>query len=495
MKLLSKNLAHILVLLMCVFYVYFLTRNSASLNEQNLQFGDFAAYDQVIYNLSTQGSFTSSVCSSVMNFWNTIGAKTVEEVPPVDKNNSVLGIHFIPALYITNALADKIISSPNTTYFMQSLAIGLTALFLYLIFMTYNLNPWSGFILSFSFLIHPATLGANINAFHPVIMALPFLTLAYFCIIKNYMKSFWILFVFCGLIQENLAITMGAFSLIFLIRKDYKNFKISIGVSLFFLILTTKLMIPFFNPKKICPYCAIYGSPLGYSMGDIIKNSFLKPHILMQQLFRPEVLTWFHQLLLPLIFLPLLSPILFLIAIAGLVPNLLSSNKAMLVMWGQYNALAMPFFYIGAGIILSKIYTKFKLIRVSSILTILILFASAYASYKMSVNPYTNPLNIFSLNQKIYLDEKTLSSYNKAVALIPKEASVSSTESILNRLNRRAEAFIFPVGHLYSDYLIIQKTNLTIDFKLMQPRIDEVISSEKYENILDDEYITVYKKI
>jgi uncharacterized membrane protein len=461
-----------------------------------MQMGDFAAYDQVVWSLSELFSFKSSICGSIMNAWTTIGAKSAEAVPPLNLNYNALGIHFIPSLFFTNAIANFIYNSPYTTYLMQTLAFSISSVLLFYVLVGQKVSPWIATALAISFLIHPANIGANVNAFHPVTMAIPFLIILYYFAITSKIKSYWLLFFFIGFIQENLWITLTAFTLIFLFQKKWKRAAANLAIGLLFLILTTQFFIPYFNPEHTCPYCSIYGSPLGGSMAEIIKNIILKPGTAWSLLIRSEVMEWLNQLFKPTLYLVLLNPIAFLIAIAGIVPNILSTNKAMHIMWGQYNALAMPFLYLGAGLGFNLLQSKmrFKVLRYSWLWAFVILWVSIGAAKDWAVSSTTQMENIFTFNQPVYVNPDMKKSYDEVKERIPVDASVSATELFLNTINRRRLAFLFPVGFLEADYVVIEKSNLTIPKENYQPRMNDVRSSGKYDLAVDDAHIQLWIK-
>jgi uncharacterized membrane protein len=480
------------VILLSVIYTFFMTRHTIALHNQYMQMIDFSAYDQVVWSLSKRLSFESSICGSIMNFWNTIKAESASAAPAINASYNALGIHFIPSIFVTNSLPNLMYDSPNTTYFMQTLAFSSSAVMLFYILVYRSVSPWIAAALSFSFLIHPANVGANVNAFHPVVMSLPFIFILFHLGTRGKSKLYWLLFLFVGFFQENLWITLSAFTLIFLQHRKWKFAAANLLVGLTFLVMTTQVFIPFFNADHVCPYCSVYGSPLGGSMGQIIKNAILKPEVTWGLVSRPEVLQWLNQLLRPTFYLVIFNPSLLLIAIAGVVPNILSTNSAMHIMWGQYSALAMPFIYIGAGLGFGFLQRKLKFFKYSWFWSLVLVWSSMSAAKDWAVSNTTKLDVIFTTSPQNFANPEMLKAYDFVKAQIPPEASVSATELFLNSVGRRPSAFLFPVGSLKADFVIVEKANLTISKENYSRGIKDLAASNLYELKADDNHVQLW---
>lgn len=485
---------NLLTVLFATIYTIFMSRQTISMHKQFMQLADFAAYDQVVWSLSQHFSYESSICGSIMNLWKTINATSPDGIPAVAESYSVLGIHFIPSVFFTNALPNMLFNSPYTTYVVHTLAFATTAVLLFYILAKQAVSLPVAFVLAISFLIHPANMGANVNAFHPVIMALPFLLCLYWAIIAGRMKTYWVLFFFTGFIQENLWLTLTAFSLVFAFRKKWTYAGLNLIVGIGLLVVTTQIFIPFFNHDHTCPYCGIYGSPLGTTMGEIVKNGILKPLETWALLVRPEILKWLNQLFHPVIYLTIFNPVSLILALVGVAPSVLSTNGAMHLMWGQYNALAMPFIYLGAGLGFSFLQRKLKFFRWHWLWAFIILWISIGDSKSWSYSGPTSIQDVFSLTPRVYADPALVSSYQKTLALIPENATTSATEYFLNSLSRRTHAYFFPVGYLEAEYVVIEKQTLTVPKEKLAPRIEELIQSNKYSLIVDDNFIQLWRK-
>lgn len=457
--------------------------------------GDFAAYDNTIYRATQGDGFRSSVGASVMQYWPTVSTKKAP-YPEISSKDSMFGIHFIPTLWLTNVLPSLIFNSPVTTLWMQTFFVALAGLLISVFALQVGVPGGLACGLGVSFLIHPATLGANVNDFHPILMAVPFLLGMLIALNSKKYALFWILAVLACGVQENAPISVAAISLVLFSQRRWFFALALIVISLGYFLAVTQYVIPSYNPSGVLAYGGIYGSPLGGDMGQIVKNGLTHPVLLLKVLLTKEHFQWFALLLTPVLFLSLASPIYFLVALAGVAPNLLSTNKAMKIMWGQYNCLALPFFYVGAAATLVMIFrwvTPTIKQRLAPFLTILILVisfvwsAKKYAMAQSSFRSVFLPWNYPDLNS----DKRK--SYDKVAAMIPKDASVSAPESLLTHIHRRKQAYIYPVSFWTVDFAILDKKGTFLVGK-EQEQFNQELKKLRYTVAYEDDFLMVWKR-
>lgn len=487
------------MLTVAVSYVFMMSRYVIEMNNQYAQQGDLPAYDHVIYMLGKGPAFSSTLCGSVMEFAKTVA--NVKPYPTVPDNFSSLGIHFIPGLAYTVYPFEVLFPGVNTTLVVQTLAFALTAVLLFGLFLKWNLQPLLAVSLASAYLLHPANLGANVNAFHPVIMALPLLMAMVLAFEARSWVLYFVFLVAAGFIQENVSITLLAMTLLFVIRKEWKLGALNAGLSFAFFVLTTKVGIPHFNMNQTCPYCAIYGSPMGGSMEDIIKNSLFHPTMLVSTLFRPEIRSWVASLMQTIIWLPTLSPTFLLIAAAGVAPSFLTTNHAMHILWGQYNALAIPFLFIGAalGILRIQKWMGEKPVLKRSLVPLGIALFVGLPCYtfkkgeSMASFPWSKPSYIFNSNFPSFNPPDLIASIDEITKSVPAEGSLSAPDSMLGKLHRRPKVYFFPVHHVLADYVIVPAK----DWYMKPEEIVRLVSEMQvagYKSVTSNKDFTLYKR-
>ena len=348
---------------------------------------------------------------------------------------------------------------PKTTLVLQTLFLALTGWLMGILFLTWGLGGFTSLVIVIAYFLHPAIVGANLNAFHPIVMATPFLIL--FLLALEWEKA-WLMVVSTLMIcltQENAIMTAMAMSVFPAMKKKYRFAGIQLLATTGFFWLTTKKIIPHFNESHILPYGHLYGSPLGATMDEIVKNGILHPILLLQTVLTPEKLKWlFFQTggFFTLIFAPAYAAV----ALMGLIPNLLSTNASMLLFWGQYSIMGFPFFVIGAAagcVYLKKkwnLSTRFKFASLWA--PIFAVFVYELALPKV---PALNPQEWFFRGSEACEKDSTCKDYRDVALKIPDGASVSGTENLMNHLEHRKRAYFFPVEMLETDFSILDKTH------------------------------------
>jgi uncharacterized membrane protein len=133
-------------------------------------------------------------------------------------------------------------------------------------------------------------------------------------------------------------------------------------VSLGLFLYLTSVAIP--GARGTDHFALSYYSYLGDSTNGAIKNLFLKPNIILSHVFTISTLNYLHQLLLPIGYIALLSPIILVFALPDLAINILSSNQNLRSYQYHYGALIIPFLYIatiyGVRLLLKKYNKKYN---------------------------------------------------------------------------------------------------------------------------------------
>lgn len=445
----------------------------------------------------------STVTSSVYNFWPIVSGN--KKAALENTEFSMFGIHFIPTIAITNSLPYLLFPSAKTTLFIQVLAISISAI---LIFLFLNLNQINFFLsagVAIAYLLHPATIGALANAYHPVLMAPVFLVAMLICYKLKLWKTYILMAILACGVQENVILSVLAMSVLFLFEKRYKAFLFHFLITSIIFVSVTKFIIPYYNPDGALPYGSAYGSPLGNSMSEIVINGLTTPLLLLKTFFTPEKTIWMLTLLAPFCLLSLLSPVYLFIAFIGIGPNLVSNNKAMLLMWGQYNALAMPFLALAAGLGLKNIIEQLKKIKIqklsltklnltSAFFGFIFVLGSIYA-WKKSAQTITtiDPSRVLTWNRSDDFYSPRYLQYKAVADRVDKNSCLSSPEEFLGHLHQRELSFIFPVHYNKCDQFIVLKKHPYIPQEKMDFFISEAISSG-YKINYENELFQLFKK-
>lgn len=212
----------------------------------------------------------------------------------------------------------------------------------------------------------------DLKTFRPICYGVPAILFALDQLERGRVKSTIVLFIIALAAKEDFALIMGPLGLWLAAQpllnrsqstmKDavapplLSNHKLAlrygIGLSIAsvgYLLLVMRVLIPWFRDGKEVHY-ASYFDKFGKSTGEIIINMLTNPGLLIEQLVTIPSIVYLLALLLPLAFLPLLSPSRFAVAVPILV--LLCLNKIVIDdprPWHHFHAPAVPVLFWAAA--------------------------------------------------------------------------------------------------------------------------------------------------
>ncbi len=198
---------------------------------------------------------------------------------------------------------------------VQSIALALGSIPLYLIAKDKLKNKITPLVIVFAYLLYPALQYLNLENFHPDSFAVPILLFCfYFLTMRNY--SLYAFFVFLALItKEDIAITIFALGIYATIFHSRKIGIATILVSILSLFLTFQLLY-YFN--GIGYFHTKYGA--FEDIEAIAKN----PKIFIDVLITPVNEKYLYEILSPLAFLSILGPTTLAIGIPAILMNMLT---------------------------------------------------------------------------------------------------------------------------------------------------------------------------
>ncbi len=230
-----------------------------------------------------------------------------------------------------------------------------------------------------------------------------------------------------------------------------------------------------------------YYSEFGDSPLKIIKNVIFSPQKTLSIILEPERLNYIKQLLLPVGFLSILSPLFLIFTIPDLLINLLSNNSQLHQIYYQYTAPINPFIFITAIMAVGFLKKISKLPDV--ILIIYLLVISIISAYLYGPLPGARESNLDMYTRQ--LNDRDL--IKKYLSAIPRRLSVTATNNIGSHLSERQRIYTVPTAIGKADIIV---------FLLTDPRTivtdKQMVNSLKQNNgyyiILEKENFVVFRK-
>ena len=436
---------------------------------------------------------------------------------------------------------------PLTLVFSQMILIVFSSLIIYKIALLELDSKFAAATLGTAFLFYPAIGYINSQTgFHGVSAVIPFFLGAFYIFELMYKSQiftkrniiiFWILLVLTMSGKEQLALYVLMYGLfILLCRPGEKTKKIAIsmmGVSLVWFVLAFFVIIPRFAHHRVAGYEEFSRSigvevdpkrdialpnyflsrydAFGDSYLGVIVNVLLDHRMAIRVIFggeRPENL---QRTFTPVLFLPLLHPGTFMMAVPDMAINYLTSAGGIGTAEIENHRISMiiPVLFISTIFAISFISKNLKKIGdwVKVILPTAVLISCVVTAFKYNSpiylwleqavrkrvgaayeeDPLREDLKVGDVVKIADLDNKDVLCSQKMVNMIPDEASVSGPDYLGAHLSMRETYAIFPALWNSADYVIVDVflrkilTILDLDTNIVRDVVEDLIKSDIYK--------------
>lgn len=425
--------------------------------------------------------------------WNTIHGRIFQLTNPNGTEIiSRLAFHADFLLILLSPLY-LIWADPKMLLLVQTIVLGLGAIFIYAIAKDIIKNKNLSLVLGIAFLLNPALQFTNLYDFHPVTLAATFLLGTFYFVRKN--KYTWaLIFLMLSVIsKEEIWLVTSIFGLYILISAKNKLKKI-IGIIIFilspivFYYLVTKAIPSALGQQH---FALSYYSEFGDSPMGIIKNILLSPQKIVKIIFQNGQLDYLLKLFAPLGFVSIFAPFYLIFALPDLLINLLSNNKQLHEIYYQYSATITPFIFISAILGVRKIINFFPKLPLF-IIFLFILSATFLSSYFLGPLPGAkNPNNLMFIKpqeNRVFI--------KNFLSRIPRKYSIAATNNLGAHLSHRQNIFTIPQGLDKADVILF-----LLNDSFAQPSLEEqkkmaekMKEDKSYSLVLEKDDFVVFKK-
>jgi uncharacterized membrane protein len=352
---------------------------------------------------------------------------------------SRLGAHVDPILVLFAPLW-WIWPSANMLLVVQAIAIATGAVPVFWLARKHLGSARGALGFALVYLLYPATGWLSLNEFHPVALATPLLLFAFWFLDEERLIPFAGFAVAASACKEEIPFVVAGFGIWYAIAHRRWAVGGAIVVSgVIWAAIATTVVIPHFNHGQSSDFYSRY-SEVGGSPGGIVKTLFTDPAQLVRAATTSRDLHYVLQLLWPLAFLPLLGPLVLVAALPELAINVLSAVPTQTSIHFHYTAgLIAPLF--AAAIFGAKRVAH----RRELVLAFAAVIVAFVANYKLGPIPLWRNVPGGERFQAQAADIATHDRVaDRAVALIPSRAVVSTTNSIGAHLSARPRVLSFP---------------------------------------------------
>jgi len=287
---------------------------------------DLAVFEQAFWN-ATQGTlFYSSLEGDISHF----------------------GRHFSPFLILLLPFY-MLHRDPTTLLILQSVALGLAAIPLYLVAQKRLNSSAMALVIAFVYLASPVVHDINIvNEFHEVAFAVPLLFLAFHALETRRWWLYGLSVLGALMVKEDVALIVAALGLyVVAVERRYRIGAATVVAAVVWFVVVMELVIPWFRGSA--GSLPVHGYEyLGDGTFGIATGILTQPGDLLEVMTSEPKQQYLKWLFLPVGFIALLAPRVLFIAVPGLLLVLASTHPPTYRIFERYIAPALPFVFLAA---------------------------------------------------------------------------------------------------------------------------------------------------
>ncbi len=285
-------------------------------------------------------------------FWNATGGTLF--FYSLEGELSRFGRHFSPIFFLLLPLY-ALHRDPSTLLVLQSLALGLAAVPLYLVARG-RLGPLAALPVAALYLANPAVHDVNtVNEFHEIAFATPLLFLAFYAVERRRPWLYAAAVVGALLVKEDVALVTAALGLyVFLVARWRRAGLATVAGSVVWFLVVVEVVMPAlrgrYGPVPFPGYEYLGAGPFGIARGMLAD-----PGALWGVLTAEPKRRYLFWMLAPVAGLPLLAPEVLLIAAPGLLLILASTYPPTFAIFERYAAPIVPFVFLAAVVGIDRV--------------------------------------------------------------------------------------------------------------------------------------------
>ncbi len=441
---------------------------------------DLGIMHQTVYN-----TFSAIKMGDYSRFLELTNPHGFDQVKRMAIHNDMLLALLSPFYFIYNG--------PETLLVIQSIVLGSGAFALFgiaqhVLAKSKNKHLFS-LLVSLSFLFFPAMQRANEFDFHAVTLATTLLLyMFYFFLKKRYGWSYFF-FALSVLSKEEVALSTAFFG-IYILYRERKSWKFGLTIlisSIIWFLVSILIIIPTFRSDT--HFALKYYSDFGDSPMKVILGIVSHPVSILKYIWRSDTLRYFTDLLGPVGFLSLFSPLVLLIALPECAIDLFSNSLNMRNIFYHYTSVITPFIFISAVYgfaVIEKCTVRIRStkIKMGTVALLVLVSCTVYFSYLISPLPFLPQQNVhpFLWPQK---DTQDATMWKEILA--DERLKIMATGHSAPLFSSRRYLYTFSDRYDLADYVV-----LSVNEIYNYPEKDTLIPA--YEKLVKDRsYMRIYK--
>ncbi len=403
-----------------------------------LPHGDSAMYEEHIWNLTHGKGFRSYL----------------------DQGRPFLGEH-VQVVHLLLTPLHMLWPSQLLLELCESLALGITAIPIFLIARRHSATPVPSALVAIAWLLyfpmHYLDIALDFKTFRPMCFGIPAMLFGIDQWERKRFKTAWLLFVLALSAKEDFALVLAPLVLYFGVTATEKRERLSgLGGSAAitaYLVLVVLVILPWFRGGAPAHFSQYFGE-LGASPMEIVKTSLRDPGLVLSKLLGMRSVLYTILLLLPCGFLPLLSlkrtlvavPVLGMLYLLELSPDKTAQGEVrqqVLIPFHHFHATVLPILWWAGAAGLGRFRAAGQTRKLAT--------ATAFACCTAFVTCWfysMSPLGIGFHDagsrkhwKSLYVANERAEQVTKVLDAIPEDARVASTDFVHTRLTHRERSY------------------------------------------------------
>jgi uncharacterized membrane protein len=321
----------------------------------------------------------------------------------------------------------------------QAVAVAAGAWPVFLLARKHLASAHSALGFAVAYLLYPATGWLTLNEFHPVALATPLLLFAFWYLDNDRLVAFALCAVAAAACKEEIGLVLAGFGVWYAASRRHWLAGAAIAVlGVAWSAVAIAVVIPHYHTAGESDFYGRY-SEVGGSVAGIVKTAFTDPGRILRAAFSGRDLRYLLELVAPLAGLCLLAPLVLVAALPELAVNLLSAVPTQSSIHFHYTAGLIP------PLVIATVFGARRLGRWVAPAAAVVVLAALVGNYRLGPIPGWRHVPGGSRFQataaRVTPHDRVAA---RGLALIPRNAVVSATNTLGGHLSARRRVLSFP---------------------------------------------------